>query len=152
MLEFESLRRKCKLNDVLYVSELTYNLLSVSKAVDKGINFIFSENECLIKDSQQKLITTATKVGNLYRVTGKKLCVNCATKKVIAPQKRICGIADVATLVYKAFDSYLGTTWLKSLTTMLQITFHFVGPVLKGSNKGLSHLFIVKGKVPNSSS
>ena len=83
MLESGSLRRKCKLNDVLYVSELTYNLLSVSKAVDKGISFTFSENECIIKDSQQKLITTATKVGSLYRVTSTKLkiCVNCATNK-----------------------------------------------------------------------
>ena len=34
ILESGSLSRKCKFNDVLYVSELTYNLLSVSKAVD----------------------------------------------------------------------------------------------------------------------
>ena len=83
MLESGSLRRKCKLNDVLYVSELTYNLLSVSKAVGKGISFTFSENECLIKDSQQKLITTATIVGSLYCVTGTKpkIRVNCATNK-----------------------------------------------------------------------
>ena len=60
-----------------------YNLLSVSKAVDKGISFTFSENECAIKDSQQKLITTATKVGSLYRVTGAKpkIRVNSATNK-----------------------------------------------------------------------
>ena len=31
-----ALKRKCKFYNVLYVSELTYNLSSVSKAVDKG--------------------------------------------------------------------------------------------------------------------
>ena len=51
ILEFGSLRRKCKFNDVLHISELTYNLLSVSKGVDKGFSFTFSENECVIKDS-----------------------------------------------------------------------------------------------------
>ena len=66
MLESGSLRRKCKFHDVLYVPELTYNLLSVSKAVDKGINFTFKESECIIKDINQKLIAVATKVGNLY--------------------------------------------------------------------------------------
>ena len=68
MLESGSLRRKCKFHDVLYVPELTYNLLSVSKAVDKGISFTFKESECIIKDINQKLITIATKVGSLYHV------------------------------------------------------------------------------------
>ena len=36
MLESFTLKRKCKFYNVLYVSELTYNLSSVSKAVDKG--------------------------------------------------------------------------------------------------------------------
>ena len=70
MLESDSLKRKCKFYDVLYVPELTYNLLSVSKAVDKGISFTFNESECVIKDSNQKLITIATKAGSLYRVAG----------------------------------------------------------------------------------
>ena len=72
ILESDSLKRRCKFHNVLYVPELTYNLLSVSKAVDKGISFTFNESECVIKDSNQKLITIATKVGSLYRVAGTK--------------------------------------------------------------------------------
>jgi len=41
ILESGSMRRKCKFHDVLYVPELTYNLLSVSKAVEKRIRFTF---------------------------------------------------------------------------------------------------------------
>ena len=83
MLESDSLKRKCKFYDVLYVPELTYNLLSVSKAVDKGISFTFNESECVIKDSNQKLITIATKAGSLYRVAGTmpKEQVHSVTKK-----------------------------------------------------------------------
>ena len=69
MLKSGSLNRNCKLHDVLYVPELTYNLLSVSKAVEKGASFIFEESECIIKDANQRIITVATKVGSLYLVT-----------------------------------------------------------------------------------
>ena len=58
--------RKCKLHDVLYVPKLTYNLLSVSRAVNRGISFVFSEHSCIIKDASKKLVTVADKVGNLY--------------------------------------------------------------------------------------
>ena len=68
ILKSGCLTRKCKLNDVLYVPELTYNLLSVSKAVEKGITVTFNERGCVIKDTNQSLITVATKVGNLYHL------------------------------------------------------------------------------------
>ena len=151
ILESGSLRRKCKFNDVLYVSELTYNLLSVSKAVDKGISFTFSENECVIKDSQQKLITTATKVGSLYRVTGTKpkIRVNYATKKGDCSSKEDLWHRRYGHLCMKSLQDI---TWLKSLTTMFQVAFHSVSHVLKGNNKEVSHLFIVKRNGPNPSS
>ena len=68
MLESGALKRKCKFYNILYVSELTYNLLSVSKAVDKGVSFTFSESECVVRDINLRLIAIATKVGSLYRV------------------------------------------------------------------------------------
>ena len=68
ILKSRCLTRKCKLIDVLYVPELTYNLLSVSKAVEKGITVTFNERGCVIKDTNQRLITVATKVGNLYHL------------------------------------------------------------------------------------
>jgi hypothetical protein len=67
-----SIERKYKLNDVLYVPELTYNLVSVSKAVEKGISLKFKENECLIEDANHKLIAVGSKVGNLYFVESTK--------------------------------------------------------------------------------
>ena len=73
ILESVSQRRKiCKLCDVLYVPELKYNLLNVSKAGEKGISFTFNDHECIIKDVNQRLITIATKMGNLYHVAFEK--------------------------------------------------------------------------------
>ncbi|KAL1256499.1 hypothetical protein QQF64_012044 [Cirrhinus molitorella] len=60
--------KKCKLNDVLYVPQLSYNLLSVSKATQLGKKVKFTEDTCDITDVNQKLIATATKEGSLYYV------------------------------------------------------------------------------------
>ena len=63
----------CKLNDVLYVPKLSYNLLSVSKATKSGKTAKFSETGCRILDTKRKLIATGTRVGSLYylnRLTG----------------------------------------------------------------------------------
>ena len=49
-----SLMRKCNLYDILYVPEVMYNLLSMSKAIEKGINF---ESERIIKEDNQRAIT-----------------------------------------------------------------------------------------------
>ena len=39
ILESGSSKRKCKLYDVLYVPQFTYNSLSLSKAVQNGVSF-----------------------------------------------------------------------------------------------------------------
>ena len=69
MMRTGQLTRKCKLQDVLLVPKLTYNLLSVSKAVEKGIKVIFNVRGCVIKDQNQKLITVADKLGSLLHST-----------------------------------------------------------------------------------
>ena len=83
MLKFGSLKRRCKFYDVLYVPELTYNLMSVSKAIGKGVSFTFKESECIIRDVNQNLIAVAMKVGSLYHVkcTKPKDHVYSVTKK-----------------------------------------------------------------------
>ena len=68
MMKTGCLRRKCKLHDVLFVPNLTCNLLSVSKAVEKGISVTFNERGCVIKDAKHRLITVGYKVGSLYHV------------------------------------------------------------------------------------
>ena len=68
MMKNGCLTRKCKLHDVLFVPNLTCNLLSVSKAVEKGISVTFNECGCFIKDAKHRLITVGNKVGSLYHV------------------------------------------------------------------------------------
>ena len=64
-----SLTRKCKLHNVLFVPELSYCLLSISKATERGIEFKFNQRGCIVRDSNGRLITIATKSGNLFKVT-----------------------------------------------------------------------------------
>ena len=68
-LKSGSLARRCKLHNVLFVPQLTYCLLSVSKAVEKGIQFTFNEKGCIVRDIKGKLITVASKAGNLFQVS-----------------------------------------------------------------------------------
>ena len=65
-VKFNCGTRKCKLYDVLYVPELSYNLLSVSKAVEKRYFVTFSESSCVIRNVNSKPITVASKVSGLY--------------------------------------------------------------------------------------
>ena len=57
---------RCKLHEVLYVPDLSYNLVSVSKITEAGKMIEFSETGCNILDSNRKLIAVATRVGSLY--------------------------------------------------------------------------------------
>ena len=58
--------RKCKLQNVLHVPKLSYNLLSVSKVTEAGKTVKFDEAECRIYNLNKKLIAMATRVGSLY--------------------------------------------------------------------------------------
>ena len=57
---------RCKLHEILYVPDLSYNLLSILKAVEAGKIVEFYEISCRILDVNQKLINAATRVGNFY--------------------------------------------------------------------------------------
>lgn len=83
ILKSGCLTRKCKLTDVLYVPELTYNLLSMSKAVRKGITVTFT--------------VTSTICCMLNRRIMFILLLRNWTKMVIH-QKKICGIVDTVIL------------------------------------------------------
>ena len=58
--------QKCRLEKVLYVPDLSYNLLSVSKAAEAGHTTKFSGTGCEILDGKKKVTAFATKVGSLY--------------------------------------------------------------------------------------
>ena len=59
---------KCNLHDVLYVPMLSLNLLSVSKVTEFGKTISFSDNSSQTTGVNQKLVATATRVGNLYHL------------------------------------------------------------------------------------
>ena len=58
--------KRCKLQDVLYVPKLSYNLLSVSRMSDAKTSTRFGEANCEILDENKKLIAVATRLGDLY--------------------------------------------------------------------------------------
>ena len=62
--------RQCKLQNVLYVPELKFNLLSVSKASRAGKKVSFEQDRCnFIDNSSKEVLFSGTKIGNLYYVS-----------------------------------------------------------------------------------
>ena len=56
------------MKNVLYVPDLAYNLLSVSKASDGDNTVEFKGDKCKITDSEDKLLATGSRIGELYFV------------------------------------------------------------------------------------
>ena len=50
--------QKCELKDVLFVPELSYNLLSVSKLTKAGKIMKFVSSQCTILDENQRIVAT----------------------------------------------------------------------------------------------
>ena len=60
--------KKCKLKDVLVVPQLSYNLISVSKAAQVGYSVSFGDNECKITRANGAVIAVGVRVGCLYHL------------------------------------------------------------------------------------
>ena len=60
----------CQLHDVLYVPDLSYNLLSISKMTEAGKKVNFHNDLCLIRDQKERVIAIVFKKGNLYYFNG----------------------------------------------------------------------------------
>lgn len=71
--------RKCNLYDVLYVPELSYNLLSISKAVEKGNTVKFTGSSCVVRDANCNNVAVASRIGGLYEISADPVWVNSAT-------------------------------------------------------------------------
>ena len=54
--------RNCTLNDVLYVPDLAFNLLSVVKITNAGKKVVFSESSCEIFNNDDSLIAIGVKI------------------------------------------------------------------------------------------
>lgn len=64
--------KKCKLNDVLYVPGLSYNLLSVSKASITIDSTVFKKEGCALHNAAGNVVATGTRVGELYYLNCRK--------------------------------------------------------------------------------
>ena len=60
--------RMCRLENVLLVPKLSFNILSVSKASKAGKTTKFDNSRCEISNKERKVIAYATRVGSLYRL------------------------------------------------------------------------------------
>ncbi len=63
--------KPCTLHDVLYVPSLSYNLLSVAKASQRGKTVKFTKSACYMVDKHHRMVAKATKVGSLYQLDHK---------------------------------------------------------------------------------
>ena len=79
--------RKCNLQDILYVPNLSYNLISVSKAVKAEKIVKFDGKYGQIKIMNGELTAIATQIGNLYY---RKDCINITVPRT--PQQN--GVAE----------------------------------------------------------
>ena len=58
--------KKCKLHDVLYVPNLSFNLLSVAKASDFVSSTVFDDEGCQFLNANGEIVATGLKNHHLY--------------------------------------------------------------------------------------
>ena len=81
--------KNATLHDVLYVPELSYNLLSITKSTSRGKTVRFDEATCEILNEDQEIVGLATKYGSLYYLNCK---INSQQEAVYARVISKCGI------------------------------------------------------------
>jgi hypothetical protein len=59
-----------QIHNVLYVSGIKKNLISISTIIDQNLNVEFMHSKCFVKDIQNhyKFISTGTRIGGLYKL------------------------------------------------------------------------------------
>ena len=77
--------KNATLHDVLYVPELSYNLLSITKSTSRGKTVRFDEATCEILNEDQEIVGLATKYGSLYylncKINSQQEAVNAVTNQ-----------------------------------------------------------------------
>ena len=66
MLLNDGVRRGCALKKVLYVPELAYNLVSVSRAAEAGKTVHFDDSGCEFRNERGEVIALGVRQGTLY--------------------------------------------------------------------------------------
>ena len=94
-------RKKCNLSNVLYVPNLSYNLLSVTKSTDTIKSTVFTSKECDFLNAEGKVVATGKRIGELYYLNCRDTQQATAAKHVVVCLRRNCGIGDMDISVYK---------------------------------------------------
>ena len=97
--------KRATLYDVLYVPELSYNLLSVTKATELGKTVRFDEFTCEIINEDQEVVGSATKCGSLYYL-------NC---QMMSPHQIINTAREQSVKVWHHRYGHLNVRSLKKL-------------------------------------
>ena len=58
--------KKCNLSDVLYIPNLSYNLLSVSRSTDTTKSTVFTSSGCDFLNAEGKVVATGKRIGDFY--------------------------------------------------------------------------------------
>lgn len=70
LVRLETNTKVLALYNVLYVPQLSANLLSVSKLVEIGLRVVFNMGGCYIYDNDDKLIGTANNINGIFKLNG----------------------------------------------------------------------------------
>ena len=65
-------KKEVDVRDVLYIPELSTNLLSVSQITERGHTVIFRKSTCEVHDHSGKLVVSGVKVNGLYKLDDHK--------------------------------------------------------------------------------
>ena len=72
MIEPEVYDGKLPINGVLYVPELSSNLLSVGRIVSHGYSVLFTSKGCTVKSADNRIVATGTLINGLFKLEQKK--------------------------------------------------------------------------------
>ena len=114
----QSQMQRCEPRDVLFVPELSYSLLSVSKITQAGKIIKFASSECIILDGNQRIIAAASLIGSLYQlnvIDGKETVSAAGTESIEVLWHRRYGHVGFKTLeIFAANQIVDGLDYQKS--------------------------------------
>ncbi len=108
--------RKCNLADVLYVPDLSFSLISVTKASDKIGSAVFTDDGCKFLDADGRVVATGKRVGQLYYL-------NCNEQPVSASMAGLQGdgLSSKEQLWHRRYG-HLGTQNMRKLVNQDMVT------------------------------
>ena len=112
--------KSCKLHDVLYIPDLSFNLFSVSKATEKGKSAEFTKKSCRFRDNEGSVVAIANKVGNLYYLDCRK-----SESAHLARTRQYNKLEErdqqLSTFFEERMKLHDRTTWLETVRTQRQM-------------------------------